>query len=308
MKTAYRPRFEQDTDNPPPMADPPTGRDHEFIVAADRHDFLTSHHFAALFASSPTNYKRVLNRLRLLTHNGYLQRRKRRANLPMLYALGSRGARHLGKRPGTTRARAAQVERARGITRDHERHALRITDFMVAQELSCRRHPMHRMIHPDELLEGSPRTRLAWPVPFPSQGREVTSWAIPDCLYGLHSTEGGQGKKRHICLEIDCGTMPVVRSNPYQTSYLRKMLTYAHTKARDLLYREFGVERFDVLTLTSSLERIHTMQKAYREHVPRHLRRPNLFKFGLLSEIDLDTDVFELALQNANGKPARLAV
>ena len=50
------------------------------------------------------------------------------------------------------------------------------------------------------------------------------------------------------------------------------------------------------------------MQVAYREHVPRQLRRPNLFLFAELSAIDLDTDVFALTWQNATGKPAKLAV
>ncbi len=132
----------------------------------------------------------------------------------------------------------------------------------------------------------------------------MTSWVIPDRLYGLHSTE--QGSRRYFCLEVDRGTMPVVRSNPYQTSYLRKMHAYTH--ARDVLYREFGIERFQVLTLTTSKERIRTMQDAYREHIPRELRRPNLFLFAELSEIDLDTNVFALTWHNANGKPTKLAV
>ncbi len=56
------------------------------------------------------------------------------------------------------------------------------------------------------------------------------------------------------------------------------------------------------------LERIRTMIAAYREHIPRPLRRPNLFLFAELAAIDLDTDVFALDWQNAAGKPARLTV
>ena len=47
---------------------------------------------------------------------------------------------------------------------------------------------------------------------------------------------------------------------------------------------------------------------AYRDHVPRKLRRPNLLLFTELAAIDLDTDVFALDWQNAAGKPARLTV
>lgn len=47
---------------------------------------------------------------------------------------------------------------------------------------------------------------------------------------------------------------------------------------------------------------------AYHDHVPRKLRRPNLFLCAELATIDLDTDVFALDWQTAAGKPARLIV
>ena len=75
-----------------------------------------------------------------------------------------------------------------------------------------------------------------------------------------------------------------------------------------MLYREFGIERFQVLTLTTSKERIRTLQDPYRRHIPHELRRPNLFLFAELAEIDLDTDVFAPTWQNANGKPTRLLI
>ena len=110
------------------------------------------------------------------------------------------------------------------------------------------------------------------------------------------------------CLEVDRGTMPVVRSNPNQTSYIRKLLAYSHTHGQDLLYEHYGIERFRVLTPTTSRERIRTMIDAYRDHVPRKLRRPNLFLFAELTAIDLDTDELALDWQKAAGKPARLTV
>ena len=54
--------------------------------------------------------------------------------------------------------------------------------------------------------------------------------------------------------------------------------------------------------------RFGTMIDAYRDHVPRQLRRPNLFLFAESSAIELDTDVFAVEWQNAAGKPARLTV
>ena len=103
---------------------------------------------------------------------------------------------------------------------------------------------------------------------------------IPDRLDGLQRSAGGKGSCRFFCLEIDRGTMPVVRSDPNQTSFIRKLIAYSHTHARDLLHKHYGIERFQVLTLTTSKERIRTMIDAYREHIPRSLRRPNLFLFS----------------------------
>ncbi len=46
------------------------------------------------------------------------------------------------------------------------------------------------------------------------------------------------------CLEVDCGTMPVVRSNPNQTSYIRRLLAYSHTHDQYLLHKHYGIGRF----------------------------------------------------------------
>jgi hypothetical protein len=163
------------------------------------------------------------------------------------------------------------------------------------------------MIYPDELLLRAKRKRLAWPVPVPQQGRLAEHWLIPDRLYGLHNA-AGKGSRRFFCLEVDRGTMPVVRSNPNQTSYIRKLLDYSYSHSHDLIYKHYGIDRYQVLTLTTSKERIRTMIDAYRDHIPRHLRRPNLFLFAELSAIDLDTDVFAVEWRNAAGKPTKLTV
>ncbi len=154
MEAAYRHRFVRDTNNPPPMTDTPTARDDRIIAAVDRHGFLNSTHIAALFCDSPTNHKRILNRLSKLYHHRYLERREGRAKDPIVYGLGFRGGRYLGERPGTTRARAAQAERTRSTTRHYERHALAIADFMVAQEISCRALPSLRVAEETELQGG----------------------------------------------------------------------------------------------------------------------------------------------------------
>ena len=56
------------------------------------------------------------------------------------------------------------------------------------------------------------------------------------------------------------------------------------------------------------LARVRTLIDAYRDHIPRQLRRPNLFLFAESSAIELDTDVFALTWHNAAGNPTRLTL
>ncbi len=50
------------------------------------------------------------------------------------------------------------------------------------------------------------------------------------------------------------------------------------------------------------------MIDAYRDHIPRKLRRLNLFLFAELAALDLEPDVFAVDWQNAAAKAARLTV
>ena len=70
-----------------------------------------------------------------------------------------------------------------------------------------------------------------------------------------------------FCLEVDRGTMPVVRSNPAQSSFYRKLLAYHETWRSGQHVRELGWRRFRVLTLTSSLERRDHLVEVCREVV-----------------------------------------
>ncbi len=50
------------------------------------------------------------------------------------------------------------------------------------------------------------------------------------------------------------------------------------------------------------------MVDAYRDQVPRQLRRPNQFLFVEQAAVKLTADIFRLPWVNANGMPATIAL
>ena len=61
---------------------------------------------------------------------------------------------------------------------------------------------------------------------------------VPDFVFGLTLTDGS---RRHFTVEIDRGTMPVVRSDSFrQTSFEEKMRAYLTAHAAKQPQRQFG--------------------------------------------------------------------
>jgi len=71
-------------------------------------------------------------------------------------------------------------------------------------------------------------------------------------------------------VEIDRGTMPIVRSDITQTSFERKMRAYLIAHAEKQQGRHFGWKTFRVLTVTTNQHRKRSMTDALRT-----LRIPN---------------------------------
>jgi len=59
--------------------------------------------------------------------------------------------------------------------------------------------------------------------------------------------------------------MPVQRQNPYQSSFHRKLLAFEATWAQNLHRTHLGLNRFRVLTVTSTPERVQTLVAACRQ-------------------------------------------
>jgi len=80
---------------------------------------------------------------------------------------------------------------------------------------------------------------------------------VPDFVFGIRDRNRKTGRnERYYFVEIDRGTMPVSRKDITQTSFIRKVLSYADTLDAKLAQKRFGIAGFQVLTVTHSQRRI----------------------------------------------------
>jgi hypothetical protein len=231
-----------------------TDRDRRTVELVHEHRLLDSTQIAALLdAPSQTP---LLRRLQLLYHARFLDRPRSQiedlvrnpGSRPMLYALGTAGANLLGV-PVPKAPKLQFLEHSRAV-------AATIVAFTVA----CRKRGNVQLVPWSELLENKvpeetrrSRSPERWRVTLPGQG---VLGVAPDAIFGLQYLEKPEGANRaYFFLEVDRGTMPVVRRNLAETSIYRKLLTYHATAITEQTSKRFGFKNFRVLTVTRSPER-----------------------------------------------------
>lgn len=273
--TGKRSRFKRSTATTLQLTD----RDVAILRALEQHRFLTTDHLLALTRTS--SRQGLTRRLRDLYDAKYIDRpRAQMLSLayaekrPMVYALGNEGAELLSNRFQMPLPDVYWTEKNRRVKEKFVEHTLGISDFMVAMELACRNAGNIKIITKEDILATAPeatrrarhpfrwQTRIHWN----DQWHEIA--IVPDIIFGLHYTDKLEGKnKAYFFAEIDRGTMPVTRRDTGQTSFARKLHSYADTFERKLHTERFGVKNFRVLTVTTSIERVETMKAAFQSEI-----------------------------------------
>ena len=160
-----------------------------------------------------------------------------------------RALREAGIDPGDRRTECRQF-----------RHSLMICEALASLDLAARSLPDLRLIGWPEILGRTPHVTRSSPaplrIPVPSGG-----YLVPDGLFGIEYTSGSTKTYRFFALEADRGTMPVVRSNPKQTSYLGKLTAYREIIERQAHKAHWGIPNLLVLTLTNSKARMVEMMR-----------------------------------------------
>jgi hypothetical protein len=264
---ARRPRFRRA--EPPPFR--LTDDDVAIVRQLARHRFLRSTHIAALTGRS---LDRINDRLLRLYHAAYIDRPRAQLEAypvgsgPMVYALADSGARLLIARDGVEFANVEWSRKNRNAGRPFIEHQLEIMDFYVSAVCAARARPGTQLIRPGELVATFPDRRIASRSPFKMRatlshrGMKYEVGVIPDFAFGL-AFQGGA--RRNFLVEIDRGTMPVKRSDPFrQTSFEEKMRAYLTAYAGRQHEAQFGWKTFRILTVTTDDRRLRSIMDALR--------------------------------------------
>jgi DNA-binding Lrp family transcriptional regulator len=300
-----RPRFRRASELP---AFRLTDDDIEIVRLLARHRFLRSTHIAGLVGRS---LDAVNGRLNGLFHHGYIDRPRAQldyyptaGSAPIAYALADRGARLL-KRDGIAFANLEWSRKNREAGRPFIEHQLEIMDFYVALQTAMRTRNDARLVHGDEMIATLPDRSFAslnLRVKLRDGGAVHEIGIVPDLVFGIRLASGAQ---YNFMVEIDRGTMPIIRSDIRQTSFARKMRAYLTAHAGRMHERHFGWKTFRVLTVTTDENRRRTMMDAlHRLHVA-HSPGAALFYFATRSDL-LAANPLTHRWRHGNGRDARL--
>lgn len=303
-----RPRFRRASE---PPAFRVTDNDVVIVRLLARHRFLRSTHIAALVGRS---IDRTNDRLSRLFHAGYIDRPRAQldyyptaGSAPMVYALADLGAHLLCERDHAGASNAEWSRKNREVGRPFIEHQLEIIDFQVALERTVRKRTDIRLIHSDELIAAFPeqtrrmRNPLAMRVGVLQNGKKEEIGLIPDLMFGIGFPDGS---RRCFMVEIDRGTMPIVRADIGQTSFVRKMRAYLAAHAAKQHESQFGWKAFRALAVTTNRDRARSIQEALRE-LPQG-SGTNLFLFAIRDELRT-SDPIGYTWEDGAGRQVKLA-
>lgn len=232
-----------------------TARDLETFRVLGRYRFLRSTYLHAFVGGD--SEKRFKERLGDLFHEGYLDRPAEQWRfadsrfMPVVHELGNGG-----------RAAIAAVGQEpepftwlqNGPHRQFE-HSLMICEVLSSIELAIRERQDLRFIPWPEILAKAPLNTRQSTKPYLLSAGEGLS-VLPDAVFGVEYQLDRRKTYRFFALEADRGTMPILRSDKRQTSYIGKIATY-----RELIERWghkacLGIPNLLVLTVTTNEARI----------------------------------------------------
>lgn len=246
-----------------------TPRDINILARVAKHRMLSSDQLAVLDGGSEQNMRRCL---RALFDHGYLDRPAAQlaqaavtGPQPMVYGLTRKGARAVKEYQTLIDPELNWADKNRKAGSVFIAHTVAVADFMTKMEVACRGRDDVELLEANAIIANAPpktraaREPLRWVAKLPDGGMFKTASVIPDGLFGLAFADGTAS---YFMLEIDRGTMPVVRKGTNRTSFARKLHTYYEGWKQKRHEEQLGIRQFRVLTVTTSPVRVQTMVAA----------------------------------------------
>lgn len=225
-----------------------TTRDLDILRLVQSFRLLTSEHIQHLAVGSPQG---ILRRLQALFHAGLLDRlRPRHVNgggsTKMVYAITNRGVQTLQKEgliqnPSKTDRNAQNKE----VGDLYLAHTLLVSQIRAMFLLACQAEPQMQFLFWREGRELLDTIEVALPEEY------ATVPVAPDGFFGLRDAKG----RLYFFVEADRGTMSLKR-------FTLKLKAYAAYWRAEKHKEKFGVQKFRVLTVTSSRTRCKNLVQA----------------------------------------------
>lgn len=178
-----------------------------------------------------------------------------------------------------------------------------VTEIITRLQTSCRQSSRVRFIDPDEitreLLDQLPvgKRIFRWRVPVLQDAGPGEIEVVPDQVFGLHYLDRPREKnKTYFFLEADRGTMPVIRKDLRQSSIQKKLVGYYESWRQEVLLRKYGMERFRVLAVTRSSERLSHLVEANRRF--NNGKGSGLFLFGATDRLNAAANLLAVPLDS----------
>jgi len=259
--------------------------EHRFIDTEQIKTFF-SHTVADPIVQGEKTNEAIARRLYKLFHHGYLDRPKtqlelriRYGNLPMIYALGDKGARVL------TQEYDLKISSLKGwrsknakVTGPHILHKLMIAKFHVALLTALRDHPRAELI----VWKGEDELRGRWLSVTGPKGMQRVK-VLPDGFFGIRLKNHSKPNRAFFFLEAERGTSSSVR---FFTKKVLAYLTYyqmgGHTK-------DFNIKEFRVLTVTTTTRRRDSLRTLVAEKFHSNAKNRQRFLFASNSDYNLET-------------------
>ena len=258
-----KPRFRR-IPNPEPLQI--TERDLLILDLISKHRFLRSDHLFTLVSGSRQHLVRRLGRL---YHAKLLDRPRQQLLVAQLrtgsflYTLTEQGRKALRSRGFKT---FVSVPRLKGASSTLSlTHSIEVTEVLVALQTAAHKVSLQFLWHHDLLFPTQPEEKdqslhpMRWSLSLRGQGRRNRTFVIPDGAFAIQDANGHQS---WFFLELDRGTMPVARSSPSQTSFIRKIHVYKETRTVGVLWKRHEISGFRVLVVTGSQKRMASLQAA----------------------------------------------
>ncbi len=226
-----------------------TTRDVEIVKAVLEYRFLSIEQCTWFFPKDSS--RGIINRLRLLYHNRYLERVSLPVNKSanfMVYSLTEKGAQLIAEADNLMREEVLWSRHLNKVTTGHINHLLEINNVIISAKIALETAQNQGQVKDYKLIRTEPKKNKISVLMRDADGHRFEASVIPDIILGILFQTG----YTLFFVEIDRSTMTTSR-------WQEKISVYReYTRAPELLER-FKNNSFNVLTVTTSSKRIESL-------------------------------------------------